>query len=45
MCGIVGFINNNQNFDESKLRITRMINSIEHRGPDATGVLIGKNFL
>jgi asparagine synthase (glutamine-hydrolysing) len=45
MCGIVGFINHNQNFDESKLRITRMINSIEHRGPDATAVLIGKNFV
>tara|TARA_B110000971_G_scaffold180968_1_gene187603 strand:+ start:2648 stop:4600 length:1953 start_codon:yes stop_codon:yes gene_type:complete len=44
MCGIAGFIVGHQNLEESKVKITRMINSIEHRGPDSTGVLVGKNF-
>ena len=44
MCGIAGFVNKSLNADDAKMKITRMINIIDHRGPDSIGVLIGKNY-
>jgi len=44
MCGIAGFVNKSSNVDDAKMKITRMINIIDHRGPDSIGVLIGKNY-
>ena len=44
MCGIAGFIHKNIQKAISKSKITKMIGIIQHRGPDATRVIIGKNF-
>ena len=44
MCGIAGFFNKSLSLEESKIRITRMIKNIEHRGPDSTNVIISKYF-
>ncbi len=44
MCGIAGFFHKSLSFDESKMKITSMIENIEHRGPDATNVVISKFF-
>ena len=44
MCGIAGFIHNSISIEESKIRITKMINIIDHRGPDALCAIIGKKF-
>ena len=44
MCGIAGFIHKNIGPEEAKNKITKMINIINHRGPDDIGALIGKNF-
>ena len=44
MCGIAGIINNFSNIEEAKNKISRMINIIDHRGPDETCAVIGKKF-
>ena len=44
MCGIAGFIHKSIGPEEAKNKITKMINIINHRGPDDTCALIGKNF-
>ena len=44
MCGIAGFVNKSLSINESKIKITRMIDIISHRGPDAIGAMISKNF-
>ena len=44
MCGIAGFFNKSLSLEESKIRITRMIQNIEHRGPDSTSIIISKYF-
>lgn len=44
MCGIAGFIHNSIGIEESKNKITKMINIIGHRGPDALCAVIGKKF-
>ncbi len=42
MCGIVGIINKNQNEVETGL-LTKMADTIHHRGPDEDGLFIEKN--
>ena len=44
MCGILGFINsnNNTNFD-SKATINNLINKLSHRGPDYKDTYIKKD--
>ena len=44
MCGIAGFIHKKMETTISKNKITKMIGIIQHRGPDATRVVIGKFF-
>ena len=44
MCGIAGIIHNFSNSEEAKNKISKMINIIDHRGPDETSAVIGKNF-
>ena len=44
MCGIAGIVHNFVNVEEAKNKISRMINIIEHRGPDDLRAVIGKNF-
>ena len=44
MCGIAGIIHNFSNSEEAKNKISKMINIIDHRGPDETFAVIGKNF-
>ena len=44
MCGIAGFIHKSIDPEEAKNKITKMIKIINHRGPDDTCALIGKNF-
>ena len=44
MCGIAGFFNNSSSKEESQSKITNMINSISHRGPDSVGVVIGNKY-
>ena len=45
MCGIAGFIHKKMETTISKNKITKMIGIIQHRGPDATRVVIGKIFV
>ena len=45
MCGIAGIVHNFVNVEEAKNKIFRMINIIEHRGPDDLRAVIGKKFL
>ena len=40
MCGIVGFLDKNLNIEVSSKILTKMANSISHRGPDHLGVWI-----
>ena len=44
MCGIFGFLINNQNHNINNL-INKMSNSILHRGPDSQGSYIGNKFV
>ena len=44
MCGIAGIVHNFVNVEEAKNKISRMINIIEHRGPDDLRAVIGKKF-
>lgn len=44
MCGIAGFISYNFTKKSSKAKLDRMINSLNHRGPDECGFLYDKNF-
>jgi len=38
MCGITGFISDDFSIRESEILITKMTNSLEHRGPDTHGI-------
>ena len=38
MCGLVGIINNYDNFHSSEKRLSKMLNKINHRGPDDSGM-------
>jgi len=44
MCGITGIVHNFINIEEAKSKISKMINIIEHRGPDDLCAVIGKKF-
>ena len=44
MCGIAGFIYKSKNTQEAQDKITRMINIIDHRGPDSTCAMVGNDF-
>ena len=44
MCGIAGFVSKSLNKEESQTKITNMINSISHRGPDSIGVVISNRY-
>lgn len=39
MCGIAGVYSSNQSAAESKFIVKNMLKSIEHRGPDASGIV------
>ena len=40
MCGIAGIYSNTQQFSEQKIR--KMIDTLQHRGPDADGIFLGE---
>lgn len=42
MCGIAGFLTNNNSFDKQKV-LNKMLEKIKHRGPDADGIYVNKN--
>lgn len=42
MCGIAGFIHPGMGTDELSLRVTAMLNRIQHRGPDDGGVWLNE---
>ncbi len=44
MCGIAGFINKSLSIKDSKNKISNMIGSISHRGPDSIGAVVSKNY-
>ena len=44
MCGITGIIHDFINIEEAKSKISKMVNIIGHRGPDALCAVIGKKF-
>lgn len=41
MCGIAGLVSNNE--DETAPNLKRMLQSMQHRGPDGAGLMIGGN--
>ncbi|MFQ5770296.1 MAG: asparagine synthase (glutamine-hydrolyzing) [bacterium] len=41
MCGIAGIVSKNE--DETAANLKRMLYSMQHRGPDGAGMMIGKN--
>ena len=38
MCGLAGIINKHDNFHSSEERLSKMLNKINHRGPDDLGI-------
>lgn len=38
MCGVAGFLNQNSSSEENQNNLVKMLNAINHRGPDGSGV-------
>ena len=45
MCGIAGMVDFNRNIQEMRNTLTRMVKTLEKRGPDSEGEYYSKNVL